>query len=113
MTDPITPGEHDPEKLQKMLERFRERGSLDAGERANHRTDANPWGEAQLAAEKLVRFFKMVVFDHGLTDEEIVYAAELFALNVLNADDCPLSGTAKDRATSLADAYYKAALKVL
>jgi hypothetical protein len=62
-----------------------------------------PREAAREATDRLLRFFHLVRGEYVLTPKDTLFAAELFALNVLNATDIPLSQ--EEIATERKDAY--------
>lgn len=66
------------------------------------------WTEAQSATDKLLRAFFHIRSAFELGAESTIYATELFALNVLNAKDCPIS---QDKANEIRRAAYEYYMK--
>lgn len=101
----IKAGTHDPQKMEAMLGKFKAATAASA-ERASYRSDANPMGEAQFVSVKIVRFVEACAFDHGLTAEEIFYAVNLAAVNIMNDPQCPLSAEARSQIESDVSSFY-------
>lgn len=101
----IKAGSHDPQKMEAMLGKFKAATAASA-ERPSYRTGENPMGEAQFVSVKLVRFIEACAFDHGLSPEEIFYAVNLAAINVMNDPLCPLSAVERADIESRVSAFY-------
>lgn len=67
---------------------------------------ADDYNAAKHVAVKLTRFFALCVQDHGLSPRAAMFAAELTALNIVNADDIPDSPEALEAARKAAYDYY-------
>lgn len=104
--------ERDPERLKEVYEQL---GQLPATEEAaaprpRARSTADPWADAKEVVQPLMRMFLLKCSELSLSPDDIVFAAELFALNVLNAVDYPGTPAAKAAAIRAADDYYAASL---
>lgn len=104
--------ERDPEKLKAVYEQL---GQLPATEAVAQpppkaRNAADRWADAKEVVQPLMRMFLLKCSELALGPEDIVFAAELFALNVLNAVDYPGTPAAKAAAIKAADDYFAASL---
>lgn len=61
---------------------------------------------SQEAAERLVNFWRLLVAERRLDANQAIYLIELTALNILNADDIPLSPEALKSVRQDAYEYY-------
>lgn len=105
MPQEIKAGSHDPKKMEAMLGKFKA-AEAETVERRSYRTDNNPMGEAQFVSTKVVRFIELCAFDHGLTPEEIFYAVNLSAVNIMNDPQCPLTTEQRARIETEVTAFY-------
>jgi len=64
---------------------------------------------AKIVAEKLTKFFQLLIEEFRLTPGAAMFAAELYALNVFNAEDVPLTPQERDAARERAFKHYEAA----
>lgn len=109
------------DKLIATYHEIEEKGGLDAEERDDERSIKDPfgfaearkasdkrWGHACEVVERQLAFFKLCSGEYKLSPEEMIFANELFSLNVLNTDDCPLSSVKVEAARKAAYDYYKA-----
>lgn len=105
MSQEIKSGSHDPKKMEAMLGKFKAAEAA-VTERPSYRTDSNSMGEAQFVSTKIVRFVELCAFDHGLTPEEIFYAVNLSAVNIMNDPQCPLTSEARARIEADVSSFY-------
>lgn len=66
---------------------------------------------AKRVAVKCVQFFGVISREYGLTNEQQIFVAELTALNILNAEDCPMKPAEVMAVRKKAFEYYKEALQ--
>jgi hypothetical protein len=124
VSKPIAPGEHSPERLDATLRYYKDSGFLDMSKEDGakpvvRRTNSDPYGQAKYVTEKLLRFFQDCMVDDELTGHgpvggveaamEVVFVAELFALNILNAANMPLDANKLQAARDAAARYYESA----
>jgi hypothetical protein len=57
-----------------------------------------------------MQFFLLMCMERNARPETMLYAAELFVLNVVNAEDCPLPPAQRTAARKRAYDYYVASL---
>lgn len=74
---------------------------------------ADPYEPAKEATVRWVKFFRLLAEEFRLTPEQMLFAAELGALNILNAEDCPIKGSAKSKVRDEAFEYYRKSLQAL
>jgi hypothetical protein len=75
--------------------------------------DSNPedrWHKAKEVNVRVVKAFKVISEQWGLGPEEMIFAAELAALNILNAKDIPLPAKKIADARDAAFKYYEQSL---
>ena len=109
------------DKLIATYHEIEEKGGLDAEERDDERSIKDPfgfgearkspakrWSHALEVVERQLAFFKLCSGEYKLSPEEMIFATELFSINVLNTDDCPLSAVKVEAARKAAFEYYKA-----
>lgn len=70
----------------------------------------DPWLNGKEIAVRLTRFLIVCMRTFGGKAVDLVFATELFALNVHNANDLPLTPAARDAARKAAYDYYVASL---
>lgn len=71
----------------------------------------DPDQDAKLLVQDLMPFFMLLGMEFGASPETLIYAAELFALNVVNAKDCPLDKAMRNQVRKRAFDYYAASLE--
>ena len=86
---------------------------------AEERTTEDPFGfkKPSVPSEKLpmegavriVKFTMLLVKTFGMTPEQLIFAFELAACNIYNADDLPISSEKRDEIRKKAYEYYKKA----
>ena len=108
-------------KLDSLIQKYKEleaSGQLQADERDDERDPKDPFGfgtevkgsGAERAGEvvkRMMAFFVMCSDEYRLNPQERFFAAELFWLNVNNADDIPIPAVQIELARREAFAYYK------
>ncbi len=118
---PIAPGQHSPERLDETLKYFSDAGMLDAEAAViprPKRTAQDPYVVAKFVAEKMRRWFEDCMIDEGIVSHgpihgvsaamEVVFAVELFGLNILNADNIPATPEQVSAAREAAFNYFAA-----
>lgn len=66
--------------------------------------------DAKLIVQDLMQFFLLVCMERNARPEIMLYAAELFSLNVVNAEDCPLPLPQRNAVRKRAYDYYVTSL---
>lgn len=100
-------GARDFEKLAAVYESL---GSTKLGERPDtprlRQTSGDPFQDAKVLVQDLMQFFMLLGMEFSASPETLIYATELFALNVINAKDCPLPKARRDAVRKAAFDYY-------
>jgi hypothetical protein len=71
---------------------------------------ADPYEDGKEAAMRLTKFVALCASELELAPEQTIFAVELTALNVLNAEDCPISQEQRQRVREAAFKYYAQAV---
>lgn len=104
-------GARDFERLQAVYEQL---DKSKMAERTNapqlRQSTGDPYQDAKLLVQDLMPFFMLLGMEFGASPETLIYAVELFSLNVINAKDCPLPKGKRDAVRKLAFDYYVASL---
>lgn len=73
----------------------------------------DPLYAAHKTVESLVNFFTLMAEENGFGPATMIYASELFVLNVQRAQNCPLPAEKIKLVKDRAKAYYEAGIKQL
>ena len=104
-------GARDFERLQAVYDKL-DQSAL--GERPDipklRQATGDPDLDAKLIVQDLMQFFLLMCMERSASPATMLYAAELFALNVTNAEDCPLPPAQRNAARKRAYDYYVSSL---
>ena len=104
--------ERDPDRLKEVYAALESLPATEAPPEAPKakRSGADPWAGAKEVVQPLMKMFLLKAAELSLGPKDLVYAAELFALNVLNAVDYPGPPEERRDAIQAADKYYTESL---
>lgn len=107
-------GARDVEQLQSVYDKL---DQTPLGERPEpprlRSSTGDPNLDAKHIVQDLMRFFMLMCMERNASPETMLYATELFSLNVINAQDCPLSQDQRDAVRQRAFDYYASSLPKL
>ena len=117
----IPPDTRNVDQIAEMYERLEKHPATTATTEGPERKPGDPFGlseeprdEIEIAREnavRLVKFMMLLASQDRMSPRGVLYMTELFALNVMNAQDMPLSPKEAEKVRKAAFEYYSTSLK--